>query len=161
VIHGGKEPGDKPAAWTTSELGELRTLALAGLGAAAIADALERSPKAVRRQAEKHRISLRRAGERRGSIMGELPAGRLDPTLREAVFLGVTDPGAAERRMLATGELCPGCALRPSSTRSGLCDVCHLGRLIEGHRDELAVAGRRLELDAARAMKYRARRAGR
>jgi hypothetical protein len=148
----------KTGAWNTAEVDELRRLAEAGLGTAAIAAALERTEGSVRQQASRHRISLRRAGERRGSIMGELPHRRLEPELREAVFLGVTDPRSAESRAHARGDLCPGCSSRPISTRSGFCDVCYLSRLIQGHRDELAVAGARLELDAARAMKYRQRK---
>jgi hypothetical protein len=158
VIQRDKNAVIKTGSWSTSELRELRELAEAGIGVEAIAAALERTSGAVRQQASRHRISLRKAGERRGSIMGELPHRRLEPELREAVFLGVTDPRSAERRSRAGGELCPGCAVRPSNTRSGLCDVCHLQRLIQGHRDELAVAGARLELDAARAMKYRQRK---
>jgi hypothetical protein len=104
---------------------------------------------------------LRRAGERRGSVLGELPAHRLPRELRVAVFLGVSDPARAEQRVAIRGDLCPGCSLRPARSRTGLCEPCHLRRLIEGHREELAVAGGRRELDAARAMKYRARRATR
>lgn len=160
VIRGGKPTGVKRP-WTTTELGQLRELASAGIGLPAIAVLLERSPKSVERQASRHRISLRTPGERRGLIMGEQNRRRLDPELREAVFLGVSDPVAAERRSTALGELCPGCSLRYVNTRSGLCDVCHLKRLAAGHRDELAVRDSRLELDAARAMKYRARKASR
>lgn len=139
----------------------LRELAAAGLGIVAVADQLERSVASVRRQAERQRISLRRAGERRGAILGELRHERLPHELREAVFLGVSDPVAAERRVTIRGDLCPACGHRYAETRTGLCAPCHLRRLAEAHREELAIVAGRRELDAARALKYRARRSTR
>ena len=140
---------------------KLRELAAAGVGLVVIAETLERSTASVRRQAERQRISLRRAGERRGAIIGELARERLPRDLREAVFLGVSDPVVAERRVTSTGDLCPSCARRHVETRTGLCAPCHLRRLAEAHREELAIVAGRRELDAARALKYRARRASR
>jgi hypothetical protein len=103
-------------------------------------------------------VSLRRAGERRGSILGELPARRLPAELRTAVLVGFVDQHAAELRAGSSGDLCPACVRRSIATRSGLCEPCHLSRLAAGHREEIAVAAGRREVDAARALKYRARK---
>lgn len=155
------QPRRDQTAWSTRELERLRELAAAGAGLAAIAAELGRSPGSIRSRAHALRISLRRAGERRGSIIGELPDRRLPADVRAAVFLGTTDPLAVERRTYASRELCPSCAMRPISTRAGYCEVCHLRELTQGHRDEIAVVSGRREVDAARAAKYRARRASR
>lgn len=153
--------GAKPRPWTTGELATLRELAASGIGLAEVAVGLDRSERSVKGQAVRQRISLRRTGERRGSILGELAGHRLPTEIRTAVFIGFSDPVSAEQRSRRSGELCPGCAARYVSTRSGFCDPCHLKRLAEGHREELAVAAGRRELDAARALKYRARRSTR
>jgi hypothetical protein len=147
--------------WTSSELGTLRELAAAGIGAPAIAEQLERTEASIRKQASAQRISLRTAGERRGMILGELPHGRLPDELREAVFLGSSDPVAASERSRRRAELCPACGIRDVSTRAGFCDTCYLRRLAAAHREEIATEAGRRELDAARALKYRARRATR
>lgn len=139
----------------------LRELAATGVGAAAIAEVLERSEQAVRDQASRQRVSVRRSGERRGLILGERRAARFEHEVRTAVLIGVVDPADAERRARRSGDLCPSCSSRYASTRSGFCEPCHLRRLAEAHREELAIIAGRRELDAARALKYRARRQSR
>lgn len=56
--------------WTTTDIRYLREHA--GLGASELAIRMGRSPAAVKRAASRFRISLRRPGSRRGSVLGHL-----------------------------------------------------------------------------------------
>jgi hypothetical protein len=135
--------------WTSDERRRLRELA--PKGAEFVASELGRSVKGVRREAERLRVSLRQAGERRGLLLGQ-PAGASwmeleGPTaddvraMREAVLAGEVDLGRLERRVAleaaaARGEvaLCPRCTVFPQSRPSGLCERCHLEHLADAHR---------------------------
>jgi hypothetical protein len=125
--------------WTTGDIAILRTNG--HLGAAALASLLGRSEGAVRQAARRHRISLRRRGETRGTLLGQPRGIRLRDLLPEAV--------AADRELAAlvlerqrvdeTADLCPRCATRPASVKqTGLCPPCHKRRLAEVHRDLIA-----------------------
>lgn len=155
--------------WTSKDVDLLRKSA--HLGAEAVAELLERSIGAVRQQAWRMRISLRRLGERRGLILGQ-PRGvslRSETAtalnlgqLREDVLVRAVDPGRIERRVrdevLGT-ELCPGCARRPQEVKSmGLCENCHLRLLAEAHRLEPDRIEAQRELDRERQRKSRRRR---
>lgn len=133
----------KTGPWTGDELQILRKLA--GQGAAAIAQELQRSPRAVRRQAHRMRISLRPPGERRGRILG-LPRGAVAArqvsariaalrTVRREILAGRLDPAHIERRarLLMLGrEICPSCGIRPIEVRSiGFCSECQVQALGE------------------------------
>ena len=125
--------------WTTGDIAFLR--ANAGLGAAELSRLMERSVWSVRQAAYRNRISLRRRGERRGTLLGQ------DRGLRLA---DVLPPEATADRKLAAlvlarqriderAELCPSCCVRPVRVRStGLCVPCHRRRLAEVHRELLA-----------------------
>jgi hypothetical protein len=158
---------DEIRPWTTSEVATLRKMA--PLGAQAIASMLERSTKAVRRQAERLRISLRTPGEVRGRILGQ-PRGvsfardrGVLGTLREDVLAGRVDPALIERRaqLLAAGApLCPSCAVRPVEVEStGWCTPCHLRDLAEAHAMEADRITEQRHLDAERQRKHRRKEA--
>lgn len=155
--------------WTSNELVELRRLA--HLGAHEIAEILDRSVKSVRRTAERHRISLRRNGERRGALLGiprvdadDLRAAGLEVAvlheIRRLALAGTVDPATLEARAirsLTDSTLCPQCVRRPAEVRrSGLCRPCHLRHLAEAHADELEAHAAQRDLWAARQRKQRA-----
>jgi hypothetical protein len=159
------ESGVFTGSWTTVELVRLR--ANSSLGAAAVAERLGRSVEAVRAQAKRQRVSLRRAGERRGRILGlpTLPdsdhrAAALE-RLRDDVLAGQADMGRIERRALAIvrgDSLCPHCTRLPVEvSTSGLCEDCHVDTLIEGHKLEYATLAKQRELVMVRQMKHRLR----
>lgn len=110
----------------------------AHLGAAALAELLERSQRSVEAAASRHRISIRRRGERRGTVLCQPRGVSLAPEMRETLV----DAGAliAERlRIDHEGDLCPACGRRPQRVRStGLCVPCHKERLAEAHREVIA-----------------------
>jgi hypothetical protein len=107
--------------WTSLELRFLRESA--HLGRRELARLLGRSEGAVRHAAARYGISLRREGERRGSIIG---AGRGHAgALRAAI---AADPGRLAAALAA--PLCPDCGRRPALVRaSGLCEPCHVAYL--------------------------------
>lgn len=149
--------GDKRA-WTSGELAVLRKLGPDG--AAAVAEALGRSVRSVQRQAARQGVSLRRRGERRGSVIGERVPGALPSDLRRLALDGISDAERALRRVLLdlSGELCPSCTYRPAEVAStGLCNVCHDRRLAAAHRQEVVTVSARRELVTARQQKHRAR----
>lgn len=157
---------NQPPGWTVAEVTRLRENA--HLGAVAVARILGRSLSSVRAQANRQRISLRRAGEHRGLILGQ-PRGeswgsRRDVDgLRAAVASGRLDPAAVEAsiaRMLAGEEpdLCPRCVRRPANHRSGVCRVCHLNALADAHRDAVAVDEAQRRVWQARQEKSRSAR---
>lgn len=146
--------------WTVRELEELRRLA--PLGAAAAAAALGRSVASVKRAAQRHRISLRRKGERRGLVLGQPRGMRTEgeiARLRRAVLAGELDPGEVEARgraVLLGLELCPACAARPAEVSStGLCRPCHLRALAHGAAHVRAEVQARRAWDAERQRKHR------
>jgi len=144
--------------WTTRDIAFLR--ANSGLGAAELARLLETTPRAVRNLAHRHRISLRRRGERRGILLGQ------DRGLRLADVAG---PGLAADRdtaalVLARQEidraaaLCPECGHRTATVkRTGLCLPCHKRRLADAHRELLAEIEAGRDLWQARQAVKRAR----
>ncbi|MGH2663665.1 MAG: hypothetical protein ACRDH8_12865 [Actinomycetota bacterium] len=141
---------------------------MAPLGVEAAAEVLERSVAAVKMQAHRQRISLRGEGERRGLILGQPRGTRLREhakqvaalrALREDVLAGRVDVARIERRVklaVAGAPLCPACVKRPQEVEStGLCEVCHLRHLAEGHRLEQEDVEARRELDRERQRKHR------
>ena len=131
--------------WGGNEIGYVRRNA--ALGAEEIAHELERSPAAVRSLAHRLRISLRRKGSRRGSVLGQARGSSIRAALRDDVLAGrVNATMIAERiRIDAEAELCPQCTARPIRVASsGLCRVCHDHALADAHREALA------ELEARR-----------
>ncbi len=146
--------------WTTTEIGILRENA--SLGATALAALLHRSEASVRRAAERHRISLRRPGERRGSVLGQPRGVSLKRQMRDDILCGMVDAAVlAERlRLDAEAELCPACGVRPVRvTTTGLCRACHLSRLADLHREALAEISAQKELWRERQTLHRAREA--
>jgi hypothetical protein len=110
--------------WTTRELAQLR--AERTLGAAALAERLERSLWSVKSQAKRERISLRRCGEGRGLALGQPRAVRLSLGVHAAA---VADPDMAGQRALLYREaaLCPDCGRRRVTVpETGLCELCHV-----------------------------------
>jgi hypothetical protein len=110
--------------WTTRELAQLR--AERTLGAAALAERLERTVWSVKSQAKRERVSLRRVGDGRGLLLGQPRGVRLALGTHAAV---VADPGGAERRALFHREaaLCPDCGRRRIAVpETGLCELCHV-----------------------------------
>lgn len=156
--------------WTTGELLDLRRHA--HLGAAGVAELLERPVHSVRNQAYRLRISLRRDGTTQGLVLGQPRgvsfAGNAAARalqlreLRRASLAGEIDLARIERRaaLIARGApLCPGCTKRPVEKRTtGLCLDCHLGQLAEGHRLEASLRERVREVDREKQAKARARR---
>ncbi|HXF73984.1 MAG TPA: hypothetical protein VNO79_15415 [Actinomycetota bacterium] len=146
--------------WTLRELEELRRLAhLGAVGAAAV---LRRSVPAVRAAAWRHRISLRRPGERRGLVLGQPRGVRTEGELRrlrEQVLSGELDPAEVEARgaaVLLGADLCPACASRPPEVAStGLCRPCHLRALAHGVAHVRAEVSARRVWDAERQRKHR------
>lgn len=150
----------KTKPWTVRELEELRRLA--PLGAAAAALALGRSVSSVELAAHRHRISLRRAGERRGSILGQPRGLRAEGELRrlrEGVLSGALDPAEVEARgaaVLLGADLCPACAARPPEVAStGFCRPCHLRALAHGAAHVRAETSARRAWDAERQRRHR------
>lgn len=158
--------------WTSQELVLLRSQA--HLGAKAIAEMLGRTERAVRRQADRQRISLRKPGETRGLVLGQpagvrwaaqiragVPLDRLE-LLRQQILDGEVDMGTLERRAREAAEgkprpICPSCGQRPvERSTTGMCEVCHWVYLARAHRDEADRAEARRRLDAARQEKSRA-----
>ena len=134
------QKGRFAASWSWQEIRTLRQLRR--MGAAEVAAALGRSPWAVKKQAQRLRISLRAEGQRRGLLLGQpRRVSFLEDSamarLRAAVLAGAVNieriVGRAEA--WARGEdLCPACAIRPiENATSGFCSTCHTRRLAEGH----------------------------
>ena len=146
--------------WTTSELGILSENAR--LGVAAIALLLGRSEWSVRNQARRCRISLRRAGETRGLVLGQPRGQAIMPQIREDVVSGKVGADAIARRMALSRDaaLCPVCARRPAEVASsGYCICCHKRLLSEAHLAELEKIDATRSLWASRQALCRARKA--
>jgi hypothetical protein len=148
--------------WTTTDIRYLREHA--SLGAEELARRMDRSPAAVKRAASRFRISLRRPGSRRGSVLGQPRGVSLRRSLRSDVAGGRVDAEVLARRMQldADAELCPLCLARPIRVAvTGLCRVCHLRELAEHHREAIDELEAQRDLWAARQQLKRARdRAG-
>lgn len=173
----GQIPRDKSRPWSSSELSRLRQLAHLGQEGAAIA--LGRTPRSVRRAADRYNISLRRPGETRGLVQGQ-PRGvsfaqlarenqklAVLRELRQDLIAGEVDVRSiyliASRKMkLARGaQLCPGCAVNPQEhDETGLCRDCHLIALADAHRGDSAMKHAQRELWRERQRKVRRKRRG-
>lgn len=160
--------------WTSSEFAYLKNNA--GKGVQEIAQALERTPESVRQMARRHRISLRKTGERRGLLLGQprgtswrelrqqgITAERLE-SIKQDVLDGLIDLGELEKQIaeIASGkqrELCPQCAARYIARAStGLCAPCHLKILARLHQDAVDIRNAERALWAARQENSRNRR---
>lgn len=153
---------------------------MASLGAAAVAEALDRTEASVRKAASRNRISLRRTGIKGGLVLGQprrrgvsFAEGRyhsrrveLLKKIREDVIAGRIDPGRLEqeiRRRTAVLEgapLCPSCVRNPQERPTGLCDDCHIGSLAEAHRSHELRQDAQRELWRERQRKVRRSRKG-
>ena len=150
--------------WTTREISYLRGHSREG--AAAIAAHLGRTVRAVRQQATRMRISLRRVGVRRGLLLGQ-PRGeswRRGPAalIRQAALAGELDLTLAEARV--EGDLtdplpvCPSCGVRPARhAKTGLCVVCQRRRLAEQYKEQAAEAQANREYQVAKQQAHRSR----
>lgn len=148
--------------WTTTDIRYLREHA--SLGASELASRMGRTPAAVKRAASRFRISLRRPGSRRGSVLGQPRGVSLRRELRADLVSGRIDQDLLAKRLRLDAEaaLCPLCAARPIRVAStGLCRVCHLRELAELHREAIEEFEAQRELWTARQQLKRARdRAG-
>lgn len=153
--------------WTVSELQLLQRNA--HLGANVVALLTGRTVQAVIHAAKRHRVSLRRSGERRGKVLGEPRRGSWPREglrrLRDEVIDGTTDPVLVESHLLLVAshrsgqpqQLCPACSARPvQRQRTGLCNTCHLRALAEAHRHAKAEGDAQRELWNERQRKHRA-----
>ena len=141
--------------WTTGDIAFLR--ANAALGAAELARLMERSRQSVKDAAHRHGISLRRRGERRGTLLGQPRGLRLAELLpradRETAALAL-----AREELDREAALCPECGHRPVRVRkTGLCLACHRRRLADAHREALSEIEAGRELWQARQQLRRAR----
>ncbi|MGO8683066.1 MAG: hypothetical protein ACLQUT_00570 [Thermoleophilia bacterium] len=151
---------NKEHPWTTGEVAILRRNG--HLGAAALAAMLGRSQASVTSAARRFRISLRRQGSRRGSVLGQPRGVSLRSEVRVSLASDRLLAALVVKRMQVDrdADLCPFCGRRPIVNHStGLCAVCHVRKLTEAHRDALAELEARRELDAAKQMLHRAREA--
>lgn len=153
--------------WTSAELAELRQNA--HLGAVAVAAILGRPVWSVRKAAQRHRVSLRPTGERRGHLLGQ-PRDRswvqqvgADPgalaRIREEVLAGDLDLAELEARVTRrpVRPICPACGQREQERiGTGLCEPCHARGLARAHREERDRREARRELWRARQEKHRA-----
>lgn len=146
-------------AWTSRDLATLREHACEG--AESVAAMIGCTPCAVRKAAQRHRISLRLPGSRRGLVLGQPRGVSLRRELREDIISGVVSDEAIARRMSIDDEadLCPVCCRRPQEVRStGLCTLCHMRRLAEAHLQELEQLDGQRALWSSRQALCRARR---
>lgn len=144
--------------WTSLDLRLLRTHG--HLGAAEAARLIGCSVRAAQGAAHRYRISLRRRGSRRGTVLGQPRGVSLARDLREDLISGRVDPELVARRMRidACAELCPACAQRPIRVRvSGLCTICHTRLLTEKHREVVAEQAERRAYNAAKQAARRSR----
>ena len=133
--------------WTSLELKTLRQEGRQG--ARAVAEILQRSTSSVEAAAHRHRVSLRRPGSSRGSVLGQARGLQLAALVRADLVSGTVDAGLIARRMQTDREaqLCPWCGRRPVRLpRAGTCLVCHREHLTAAHLEALE------ELSAQRAM---------
>jgi hypothetical protein len=141
----------------------------ASLGADAVAAMLDRSPRAIRAAASRHRISLRRKGSRTGLLLGQPRGVRVVDVdalsrMKADVLAGRVDLTDVEARATSSvrdpmPELCPLCTTRVVDGRRGCCRVCWLRSLAAAHRDAVAESDATRELWRARQEKRRDGRA--
>lgn len=160
--------------WTSSEIKILKENASIGIKALTLL--LGRSPGSIKAAANRYRISLRPASERRGIILGQprgvvwmdqvksgISAERLAQIKQEALD-GVLDLATLEERVRAARSgrskpVCPSCVARPQEHSStGLCGVCHMRALAQAHRENHIVDDAKRELWRAKQEASRARR---
>ncbi len=101
---------------------------------------MDRSVASVKSAAQRYRISLRKRGSRRGSVLGEARGVTLPPEVREDLRSGTVDAALIAQRMILDrdADLCPYCGRRPIRVMaSGLCVPCHKEILIEKHREAI------------------------
>ena len=139
--------------WSVRDINDLRRNA--ALGADTLAHLLSRTPNAIRLQAAKLRISLRRTGERRGRVLGQTTNSPLPPGWRDLAITDPTTATALAQDALTTAPLCPRCTTWPQAPRLGICRVCHTHALAEAHRHAQALATAKRDLDQARQAKHR------
>jgi hypothetical protein len=147
--------------WTTTDIRYLREHA--SLGASELAIRMGRSPAAVKRAASRFRISLRRPGSRRGSVLGQPRGVSLRRELRADLARGRVDPEVLASRMKLNADagVCPLCVARPVRVAAtGLCRVCHLRELAEAHREAIEELEAQRELWTARQQLKRVRDRG-
>ena len=150
----------KTGPWTSAEILSLRQHARLGL--VAVAQLLDRSPSSVERCAHRQRISLRRAGERRGRVLGECAGLPWPDATREQILAGKADPAETERRLVDDLDepLCPSCTIRPIRVwTTGLCRVCHLRRQAEHNMELLSEKEAQREAWRTRQQLHRDRKA--
>ena len=112
----------KRGPWTTTEVTYLR--ANRELGAAVLAEFMDRSVASVRSAAQRARISLRRPRDARGRLFGACAAACLEE-LRAAVVEAPTHYSARMDECRGA-ELCIDCGHRPVQVeRAGLCGPCY------------------------------------
>jgi hypothetical protein len=135
----------KTRAWNTSEIAFLR--ANRELGAGALAELLDRSPRSVQSAAFRARISLRRPRDARGRLFGECVGVGLEE-LRATIAGEAPAHFSARMDECREDELCPDCGHRPVQVeRAGLCGPCYVRVLAcraRDARDELEQARRLL-----------------
>lgn len=131
------------ADWTTADVTFLRKHA--HLGVAEVSRLMGRSVGSVKEAARRHRISLRRRGERRGILLGQPRHFRLRELLPAEVDRETAALILTRQQLDEEAELCPSCGYRLATVRqTGLCLPCHKRRLAEAHREIAA------ELEATR-----------
>lgn len=127
--------------WSSAELAALRYLA-GRLSGPDLAAAFGRSPGAIRQQAARLGVSLRR--RENDETLLRLPAGE---TIANRV------------RELTQAALCPACGVRFISVHAtGLCGACHYHHLRIAQEEEIAKAEAALAYAAAKSKLYRRRR---
>jgi len=146
--------------WTTGDLRRLR--ASAHLGAHEAARLLGRSVNSVKMAANRHRISLRRRGSRRGLVLGQPRGVSIAAQIRGDIVSGRVDAEILARRMAITPDapLCPCCGYREAEVpSSGWCLPCHMRRLSEAHLQALEDIDSQRALWVSRQTLLRARKA--
>lgn len=89
--------------------------------------------------AGRNRISLRRKGERRGTVLGQPRGMRLRDILPDGVDRKTAELILARQQIDRDAELCPSCGRRPAAIKTtGFCLPCHKRHLASIHRDILA-----------------------
>jgi hypothetical protein len=146
--------------WTSLEIRYMREHRADG--AAAIAEALDRSKGAVQQAAHRARISLRRKGCRAGTVLGQPRGVSLKRTIRDDLVSGTVDAAVLDERLRLDAQgrldLCPSCGRRVATVRlTGFCRKCHLEAQTMHHLDLLAEVEARRERWQARQQLKRAR----
>lgn len=157
--------------WTSTELATLHQHAHQGATTCALL--LGRTTKAVRRQAERQRISLRTPNNRQGILLGQpthtttsaLATDAPNPTLIHHINQQIRDgqlPATiqTEAHKIATGHypICPACARNYANhPTTGTCRSCYLRALAEAHHQHHDEQAAQQELWTARQQAKRRR----